>query len=201
MTGSERPASFRWEPQPAAFVTIASTPAASNAAAVLRASSSPSSRLPACSARAPQQPPYGVTVSKPYAARTRAEARFTSPKSTLWTQPVSRPTRPIRSPAGRCLARRRDRLPPRRRQSQRARNGPGAGSLRERERHAHDRAGAAGRRTPQPEDALAERPPHLLLDALARQLDQPVVLHAGRARGEAGHAAETAVEVLGDRCG
>ena len=46
---------------------------------------------------------------------------------------------------------------------------------------------------------LAQRPRHLLLDPLARELDQPVVLHARRARGQAGHAAEAAVEVLGDR--
>jgi hypothetical protein len=38
-----------------------------------------------------------------------------------------------------------------------------------------------------------------LLDLRARRLDQPVVLHAGRARSHAGHAAEAAVEVLDDR--
>ena len=43
------------------------------------------------------------------------------------------------------------------------------------------------------------RPRHLLLDPLAGELDQPVVLDARRTRGEAGHAAEAAVEVLGDR--
>ena len=38
----------------------------------------------------------------------------------------------------------------------------------------------------------------LLLDVLAGQLDQRVVLHAGRAGGETGHAAEAAVEALDD---
>ncbi len=46
---------------------------------------------------------------------------------------------------------------------------------------------------------LAGRALDLLLDLLARELDQPVVLHAGRAGRKAGHAAEAAVEVLGDR--
>ena len=46
---------------------------------------------------------------------------------------------------------------------------------------------------------LARRARHLALDPLARELDQPVVLHTRRAGGEARHAAEAAVEVLGDR--
>ena len=56
-TGRSSPASFRCEPQPAAFVTIVSAPAALERAAARRASSSPCSRRPACSASAPQQPP------------------------------------------------------------------------------------------------------------------------------------------------
>ena len=46
---------------------------------------------------------------------------------------------------------------------------------------------------------LTKRPRHLVLDALAGELDEPVVLNARGAGGEAGHAAKAAIEVFGDR--
>ena len=45
-------------------------------------------------------------------------------------------------------------------------------------------------------EAIAERALVLSLDGGARALDEPVVANARRARGQAGHAAEAAVEVL-----
>ena len=51
-------------------------------------------------------------------------------------------------------------------------------------------------------DEPVERPPPVVaLDVVARLLDQPVVLHPGRTRADAGHAAEAAVEVLDHRVG
>src|SRR5262249_43223959 len=49
------------------------------------------------------------------------------------------------------------------------------------------------------EPALAEAAPVVVLDLGARLLDERVVLHAGRAGGHAGHAAQAAVEVADDR--
>ena len=64
-----------------------------------RANALPSSSRPAWTESAPQQPCGGATTSKPSAASTRAVAAFTSGKTALCTQPVSRPTRARRAPA------------------------------------------------------------------------------------------------------
>src|SRR5207244_8730627 len=50
-----------------------------------------------------------------------------------------------------------------------------------------------------PDEPLAERALEALLDMGPRQLDQLVVLDAGRARCHAGHAAEAAVKMLDRR--
>ena len=47
-----------------------------------------------------------------------------------------------------------------------------------------------------PDESVPERTLELVLDSRARGLDQTVVAHARRTRGEARHAAEAAVEVL-----
>ena len=55
---------------------------------------------PACACSAPQQAcARGATTSPPLRASTRAVARLCAPKTTCWTQPVSRPTRPRRAPS------------------------------------------------------------------------------------------------------
>ena len=92
---------------------------------------------------------------------------------------------------------------------------PARRDLDERAKAPRQRRGATERREPQrgphpvrvgeepkeepADEAVAERPLVLLLDGGARALDQPVVAHAGGARGDACHAAEAAVEVLRDR--
>jgi len=50
-------------------------------------------------------------------------------------------------------------------------------------------------------ETLERRAAMVILHVVACLLDQPVVLHAGRAGGHTGHAAETAVEVLDDGVG
>jgi len=96
---SSWPYSFIAEPQPAELTTIASTPAASNVAIVRLASRSASGRRPECSDSAPQHPcPFGMTMSHPSAARTRAVAVLTWGKKTPCTQPVSIPTTARRGP-------------------------------------------------------------------------------------------------------
>ena len=92
-------ASFRCEPQPAVSLTTSRSPRRSRrvAAARARRSCARGSRPPRAGRRggasAPQQPwPRGATTSQPSAASTRAVAAFTSPKTTLWTQPCSSPT-------------------------------------------------------------------------------------------------------------
>ena len=96
---------------------------------------------------------------------------------------------------GRRLAWRPDRLAPRRRELA---EGAERREPRERQRGAHHPRPREHGERERAQGALRQRPAHLLLDALARELDQPVVLHARRARGQAGHAAEALVEVLGD---
>src|SRR3954449_2578599 len=218
-TGMSSPASFRCEPQPAAFVTSVSAPTARKAAAAACAISSPCSRRPAWRASAPQQPSNGAVTSYPCAASTRAVARLTSPKSTLCTQPVSRPTRARRVPVAGVSRGGEAGSRPGGASSRKPRDGarrgeggggglaPGGGERAEaaerrqageRERGAHHprmRQHGEGKRA---ERALRDRPAHLLLDALARELDQPVVLHARRARRHACHAAEALVEVARD---
>jgi hypothetical protein len=69
-------------PQPAAFTTTTSAPAASNAAMLRRASSFARSRLPACASSAPQQTwPGTATTSQPFTASTRFVASLTRAKS------------------------------------------------------------------------------------------------------------------------
>ena len=132
-TGScrkSRSTSRRWEPQPAAFTATRSTPACSNASIARRARTRACSRRPECACRAPQQGSSGVTTSKPSAARTRAVAALTSPKTTDWTQPGSRPTRARTGPAAARLPDVRRRTRHGGASSPRGRSGPGSGSLR-----------------------------------------------------------------------
>ena len=92
-----QPSSFRCEPQPEELTTTSST--SSNASM-----SAPGERLPllepaGVDGERAAAPCGGATTSNPSAASTRAVAAFTSGKTALWTQPVSRPTRPRRGPA------------------------------------------------------------------------------------------------------
>ena len=50
-----------------------------------------------------------------------------------------------------------------------------------------------------PEQPVVPRPGHVALQLWAHRLQQPVVLHAGRAGGHAGHAAQAGVDVLRER--
>ena len=164
----------------------------------------PSSSRPAWTESAPQQPCGGATTSKPSAARTRAVAALTSGKTALWTQPVRRPTRARRVPARgrerRNVARGRASAA-RSRRAGRKRFGIGAARPSGASRSAarmRPRVGEEAEEQPA-DEAVAERAVELLLDGCARALDQPVVADARGARGDAGHAAEAAVEVLRDR--
>ena len=115
--GSSRsrcPYSFRVDPQPAALITIASTPASagSNASMKRRASASASVSRPECIISAPQQPcAWGITTSQPSAASTRAVAALTSLKKTRCTQPSSRATRRRRAPRAGTTAGIEDQMP------------------------------------------------------------------------------------------
>ena len=115
-TGRSSPASFRCEPQPAAFVTIVSAPAARNAAAVRRACASPSCRRPACSASAPQHSRvrrrHLVAVGREHARRGAVDLAEDHALHAAGQQPD--PREPLAA-RGR-LDRRRDRLAPRRRE-------------------------------------------------------------------------------------
>ena len=190
------PWSFRCEPQPAAFVTIASYPASARSSS--RARATPSSSRPACACSAPQQPcARGTCTSNPSAASTRAVAALTSPKTTLWTQPARSATR---GPGPGQVQRRPRRARPRRRDPAERPERPGrrrAGAARA------PRAAGAGAGTRRRSARRSSRSPSAAarasLDVRAGLLDQPVVLHARGARGHAGHAAEAAVEVLDDR--
>ena len=74
-------------------MAIASTPAASNAATLRRASERAVSRSPAWACRAPQHPWRGtVTTRYPLARRTRTVAWLTRANSPAWTHPVRIPT-------------------------------------------------------------------------------------------------------------
>ena len=75
----------------------------------------------------------------------------------------------------------------------------GAAERREPERGAHPPRVREEAEEKPADKAVAERAVELVFDGCARALDQPVVAHARGARGDAGHAAETAVEVLRDR--
>ena len=162
----------------------------SNAAIVCLANASLSSRRPACSANAPQQPWFaGATMSQPSAASSRTVASFTARKTTRWTQPVSRPTRATR------LAARRRRL---RAACSVERHGGAISDERlERARAAARAAAERARAEALPPSGLgrgeagrgaartsrsAERALELALDDVARRLDQPVVPDAGGAR-------------------
>ena len=129
-------------------------------------------------------------------------AALTSSKRTRWTQPSRSPTRPRDSPSAGVELRRMLARTPRRRELDERPQEPGHRQVpperREGERSAHParvRQDAEDDRANEPVGRLALV---ALLDQLPGLLDQPVVLHARRARGDAGHAAEAAVEVLDD---
>jgi hypothetical protein len=69
------------DPQPAALMTIASTPARSKVSIMARARSIACGSWPACTISAPQQPwSDGAITSQPSARSTRTVAAFTSAK-------------------------------------------------------------------------------------------------------------------------
>ena len=167
---------------------------------------------------APQQPCFGATTSQPSAARARAVAALTWEKKTRCTQPVRRPTRARLRAAG--VGDVGDDLAPARRRGQRLeRLQPLRQPLldadpAQRPGHPEPLVGAerAGQDAQpagvgkQREEQLAERPVGgaarvAALDLLAGVGDQLVVADARRARGDAVHAAEAAVEVLDHRVG
>ena len=73
---------------------------------------------------------------------------------------------------------------------------PARAAQRKRERSAHAAGVGKNAEDHRAQQALASRAIDLLLHLGPGELDQPVVLDAGRAGGDAGHAAEAAVEVL-----
>ena len=97
------PRRTRWysciaEPQPAAFVRMAST-SAGKAARLRRAKARAAGRSPVCQASPPQQPcAAGTTTSTPFRASTSMVAVLMSGSSTRCAQPVSSATRARRSP-------------------------------------------------------------------------------------------------------
>ena len=105
-SSSSSPYSFSVEPQPAALVIMASKPPSATrrycAAPALRASS----RKPACTCSAPQQPwPAGIATSQPFFCSTRTVASFNRANQTLAMHPAMNATRWRRSPsAGKRLA-------------------------------------------------------------------------------------------------
>ena len=164
-----------------------------------RARSSPSSRRPACSASAPQHSRvrrrHLVAVRREHARRgavhlAEEDALHAAGQQADAREPLAR---------GRRLDRRRDRLAPRRRElAQRLE--------RTRRRQARERAAPsaaaadAGTRRTRPAAAAARDSGRgtcsstcSRASSISRSYFTP-----GRARGEAGHAAEAAVEVLGD---
>ena len=99
------------------------------------------------------------------------------------------------------LGRRRARVPGRRERDERperARERQDAPERRQPERGAQPPWVREDREDERAQQPVVGRAVVAVLDHLSRLLDQPVVLHAGRARGDAGHAPEAAVEVLDD---
>ena len=184
-----------------------------------RARASAGSSRPACSSSAPQHCwSRGTSTSQPSAASTRTVAALTRWKNTSCTQPVSSATRPRRvADRGGVHGQPGERLAHRHRRQQRLqRRQPARAASRRASAIAGDpaqllveRPGHGGGPQPplvreQREDRLAEQPVgrlarHVALDLRAHRLQQPVVLHARRARGHARHAAQAAVDVLGER--
>src|SRR3954454_14457253 len=217
--------SFMLDPQPAALTTTVSTPAASKVSMVARANRAASSSRPLCTDNAPQQPWAGGTMtSQPSAASTRAVAALTPGKNSPWTQPVSSPTTARRAPTAGTRPGSRSRRVSRGARAARRRGAvPGRGGARDplQQAAAADQPLQAGglvgpqRPAQRPEPALVReegedrRPQRVVggravvptLDLRPGRLDQPVVLHAGGARGHACHAAEAGVEVLHHRVG
>ena len=174
-----------------------------------RAGSPPRRRPRASAARRSSAGSAGAWTSQPSALSTRTVAALTSPKNTRWMQPCMNATVPRLAGAFdvAVLAAAAGRWP-----------WPGASASIDFSRcaghsgasfgpsfapgaSARSRAGWVKTR----EDRLAVRAllPRArlgVLDLRPHPLDQLVVLHAGRARGHAGHAAEAAVEV-GDHLG
>ena len=159
----------------------------------------------------------GASTSQPSAASTRTVAALTRWKNTSCTQPVSSATVARRSPTAgvrsgsRANASRSD-TGGSSDSSAPSRPGSFAASVRDGREPAQllvDRPGHRGGPQPplvgeQREDRLAEQPvgglaADVALDLRAHRLDQLVVLHAGRAGGDARHAAQAGVDVLGER--
>ena len=113
---------------------------------------------------------------------------------------AARDERDTLAPAGGVLGRPLRRGPRRRDALER---GERTGGRQPAQRERDPQAAAVGQHREQraPHDAVAQRPSPALLDELARALDQAVVLHTRRAGGDARHAAQAAVEVLGDLVG
>ena len=196
-TGSPRPASFRCEPHPAAFVTIASTPAASNAAAVFARALEPLlapagvQRERAAAAR-----PYGAADLEPVRGEHARRRAVHLAEEDALDAAGEQPDAGDLLARGRCLGGGAAYSRHGGASSRNARIGASFENRSATRMHARVRQDGEGDR---PHAASRRGPRHLLLDLLAGQLDQTVVLHAGRARGHARHAAEAAVEVLGDR--
>ena len=176
------------------------------------AKASASCSRPACADSAPQQPcTCGTTTSQPSAASTRTVAALTSGKKVPWTQPVSSPTVRRRVPCAgvRAAASRLPSLGAQRLHRLQARGQPvqqtaagehptqaarlvGAQRTAQRPQPPRVREEPVDRLAQQPLGARPLDPP---LELRAGGLDELVVLHAGRARGHAGHAPEALVEV------
>ena len=108
--------------------------------------------------------------------------------------------RDARSLARQVLRRPRRRAP-RRRDSLQPPERPRGRQATQRKRRAQAPAVRQHRERRGAQHAVETPAPMLVFDLGARRLDQAVVLHARRARADAGHAAEAAVEVLNDRVG
>ena len=196
-SSSSQPSSLRCEPQPDELTTTRST--SSNARTSSRANALPSSRRPAWTESAPQQPCGGATTSSPSAARTRAVAavHVREDRRLHATREQSDAPAP-RADRGRHIGHAAACAPRRRHRDERAE--PPRHRYHSTERREPERGAHAPRIRKRPEEESAQEPVGgraavLLLDGVAGRLDQPVVADARGARREARHAPEAAIEV------